>query len=144
MLKIVGILAMLGVLVGAAFGFATTLELNESNTRIEAGEAALAGDADGVQLYWKTFTSVDEFRVAGVEVRDIEPATGVCLVALFSTPGSQIGFFRGAVGANGVAYCYEIYDGGWVDGVCGAAPRAADVNYVSVLIKNGWVAYDGP
>jgi len=146
------ILALLvgGALFAAAFGAAAMLDPVNGGV-IQAGtDTDLACDEGGVTLKWKTFVSQADFKVAGVEVYDISADCigGKVLISLQSTSGSQIGFARGDIVADdggAMALAYQFYSGGaWVDGTSGVGPKVADVNLVSVLIKNAWVSYDAP
>jgi hypothetical protein len=145
---------IVAVLVGGmVFGtvFAVAASLGVDGGFLQAGtDDDLVCDDGGVTLKWKTMVTQADFRVAGVEVYDINAACigGKVLIALQSAPGSQIGFARGEIVAydgGAMALAHEFFSGGaWVDGTTGVGPKVADVNLVSVLIKNAWVSYDAP
>lgn len=139
---------------GMVFGtvFAVAASLGVDGGFLQAGtEDDLDCDDDGVTLKWKTMVSQADFKVAGVEVYDINAACigGKVLVALQSAPGSQVGFARGDIVADeedgAKALAHEFLVGStWQNGEGGVGPKVADVNLVSVLIKNAWVSYDAP
>ena len=138
-----------GVLFGTVFAVAASLGVNGGF--LQAGtDDSLECDGEGVTLKWKTMGAQADFRVAGVEVYDIDAACigGKVLIALQSAPGSQVGFARGDIvtyDGGAMALAHEFFSGGsWVDGTTGVGPKVADVNLVSVLIKNAWVSYDAP
>lgn len=151
MLKLVGLLLVLGVIVGAAFGSAAALDVDDGV--IQAGrDASLDGDTDGVVIKWKTFLTgppnPSEFYVCGVRVEDIDLDDGsVVLVSLSDINGQHMRILRGTV-TGGVADCDEFFwSGAWVDGVTTGVPpcvRAEDVYDISVCLKNAWHPYDGP
>jgi hypothetical protein len=138
-----------GMVFGTVLGVAASLGVNGGF--LQAGtDDSLECDGEGVTLKWKTMVTQADFRVAGVEVYDIDAACigGKVLIALQSAPGSQVGFARGDIVADdseAMALAHEFYSGGaWVNGESGVGPKVADVNLVSVLIKNAWVSYDAP
>ncbi len=151
MLRVFLVLVVVAALFAGAYGAAAALGPITPNN-IQAGTSAVAGcDTGGVSVRWKTMVSGLDFKVAGVEIRDLDSAclNQVALVSLQSAPGSQIGFLRGTVVSDGpggaVAYCNEFFSGGgWQNGETGVGPKAQDVNYISIVIKSGYVDYDAP
>ena len=139
---------ILALAVGCAvFGvvFAAAAALNVNGGTLQAGvDTTLTCTSSPVQVSWKTMVTQADFRVAGAEVVFSDDSCNgqKVLLATQSAPGSQNGFFEGTVAGNKATLDY-VYSGGWVLGTGGAGPKAEDVNLVSVLVKNAWVAYDG-
>jgi hypothetical protein len=140
------ILALLvgGALFGTVFAAAAALNFGGADTLQAGVDTDLTCTSSPVQINWKTMVTQADFRVAGAEVvfSDNSCDGQKVLIATQSAPGAQNGFFEGTVVGNKATLDY-VYSGGWVLGTGGAGPKAEDVNLVSVLVKNAWVAYDG-
>jgi hypothetical protein len=134
---------------GAVFGvvFAAAAALNVSGSTLQSGsQTDLTCTDEPVVVKWKTMVSGPDFKVAGAEIQFADTSCDgqKVLLSLQSAPGAQIGFLRGAVNGS-LATANEFYSGGsWKSGETGVGPKAQDVNLVSVLVKNAWVAYDAP
>jgi len=149
MKRILLVLVVMALLLGAVYGSAAAFPGGIAETTIQAGLATVDAPATApIDVRWKTFVSyTGDFRVAGVELyfgEDCVDCEGLkVLVDTMKAPFVINGMFRGVVGADNWADCNEIYSGGWTDGVCGEAPKAEDVNRIAVLLKSGWHSYDG-
>jgi len=141
---------ILALAVGCAvFGvvFAAAAALNVNGGTLQAGtDTDLTCTDAPVQINWKTMTSGQDFVVIGAEVvfTDERCAGQKVLIATQSAPGAQNGFFEGTVIGNTATANYRYVSGqGWKLGEAVGGPKAQEVNLVSVLVKNAWVAYDG-
>ena len=130
----------------AAWGAAAALPV-ENQPYIQAANVDdLVVQEGELTVLWKTMTSHEGFMVIGVTLEGFNSAAegGKVLVALWhDSPANQIGFLRGTVVGTwpGVAVCEEWWVGGaWTSG----GVYAAEVDGISVLLKNGWHSYDGP
>jgi len=142
LLTLLAVAALVGVLAGVGFGSAATVAIDGKT--LQAGQDSVPDASGSLDVIWKTMTSVDTFRVIGVrlEGNPTDLAVGKkVLVAIFESPGAQIGFLAGEVTTAGEVDCTKAYSGGWVEG--GLNILASDVHSVAIVIKDDWHPYDG-
>jgi hypothetical protein len=146
MFRKLAILAILAVVLAAAYGAAAALNVNGGVVQA-GGDDTLACDTDGVQTQWETFVTNGKFHVTAVEVSGINAACdgNFVMVALMKTPTQIVGFMRSPVAiSGGFAKASQCYDGGWVPCNNGSGPAAEDVNSVQVVFKSAFTANDAP
>lgn len=143
MLKIVGMLLVLGVLVGAAFGSAATV--GPMPATIQAGAVNIP-DGNGINVEYQTqLGGTGDFVIQRIILTGIDGLDGYYVLASlieddegypFSGIATQSFLRASAAISGGSATIDEIYKSGWVALSGANYPVAENVRGFSVLIKS--------
>ncbi len=154
MKRILLVLAVMGLLLGAVYGSAASLNVEGGTIQGGKDTTLACQSTNDVDVVWKTCAGGGgDARIFGLELSGFDTACNGCYVLayLLNDSGNFVGsgdpgmWRASAVIAGGSVVVDQYYDGTtpWVTASCGHGPRVEVIDQVHLIIKNALASSDG-